>query len=130
MRSLRASVDEAVDAAMRGSHDQVLSRFVDGLPDGRSVQGMPTVKEMLAAGRVEVLLLAADRSADPRLWGSRSDPMLVATDPAALGAAGGDRFEAPAAALLLRAAAEGGAQFTELLPGTRADDGVGAILRY
>jgi hypothetical protein len=51
------------------------------------------------------------------------------TDPAGLGAAQGG-FQAPAAALLLRAAAESGAQFTELLPGTRVDDGVGAILRY
>lgn len=130
MRSLRTSVDEAVEQAMRRSHEQVLSRFVDALPDSsRAVQGMSAVKQALAEGRVEVLLLAADRGAEPPLWGSRSDPMLVATDPVGLAGAR-DHFEAPAAALLLRAAAEGGAQFTELLPGTPADDGVGAILRY
>lgn len=129
MRSLRASVDEAVEAAMRRSHQQVLARFTDALPDGPAVQGMTAVKEALAAGRVEVLLLAADLPAQPPLWGSRSDPMIVATDSAGLGAADG-HFEAPAAALLLRAAAESGAQFTELLPGTGAHDGVGAILRY
>lgn len=129
MRSLRTSVDEAVGSAMRHSHEQVLSRFTDSLPDGPAVEGMSAVKEALAAGRVEVLLLSADLGEGPSLWGSRSDPMIVATDPVGLGAAGG-RFEAPAAALLLRAAAEGGAQFTELLPGTSAHDGVGAILRY
>jgi hypothetical protein len=72
---------------------------------------------------------AADRAGDPTLWGSSSDPIVAATDPAGLGAAKG-AFQAPAAALLLRAAAESAAQFTELLPGAQADDGVGAILRY
>jgi hypothetical protein len=43
---------------------------------------------------------------------------------------GGRRFQAPAAALLLRAAAEGGAQFTELLAHTQAEEGVGAILSF
>lgn len=129
MKSLRASVDQAVETAMRRSHKQVLTRFVDALSMDQAVEGLPAVKEALAEGRVEVLLLAADRSADPRLWASRSHPMLLATDPAGLGAAE-DAFEAPAAALLLRAAAESDAQFTELLNGTRADDGVGAILRY
>jgi hypothetical protein len=148
LRALRASVDAAVEDAMRRSHEQVIERFTDALRgsaqsdgasesdaapaslhEGPAVEGMRAVKEMLAAGRVDVLLLAADRSTDPQLWGSRSDPMIVATDQAGLGAASG-AFEAPAAALLLRAAAEGGAQFTELLPGTPVQDGVGALLRY
>jgi peptide subunit release factor 1 (eRF1) len=134
MRSLRTSVDHEVEAVMRRNHEQVLTRFTDALPGGPAAQGMPAVKDALAAGRVEVLLLAANRGTEPPLWGSRSDPMIVATDPAALrpaapGAAD-SHFKAPATAMLLRAAAEGGAQFTELLPGTHAHDGVGAILRY
>ena len=129
MKSLRASVDQAVETAMRRSHKRVLERFVDALSMQQAVEGFPAVKEALAAGRVEVLLLAADRGADPRLWASRAHSTLLATDSAGLGAAE-EPFEAPAATLLLRAAAESDAQFTELLPGTRADDGVGAILRF
>lgn len=130
LKSLRASADAAVEQAMRRSHEQVLERFADALTDERAVEDIAAVKAMLAAGRVEVLLLAADRSGDPELWGSRTDPMTVATDPAGLATAAEGLFQAPAAALLLRAAAESGAQFTELLPDARAEHGVGAILRY
>jgi hypothetical protein len=129
MKSLRTSVDQAVETAMRRSHKKVLARFVDALSTGQAVEGFPAVKDAFVAGRVEVLLLSADRGADPHLWASRPHPTLLATDPTGLGAAE-EPFEAPASALLLRAAAESDAQFTELLPGTRADDGVGAILRY
>lgn len=130
IRSLRASADAAIEQAMQRSHEEVLTRFADSLgADDRAVEGITAVEAALATGRVEVLLLAADRSHDPQLWGSRSDPMIVATDPTGLGTAEG-QFQAPAAALLLRAAAEGGAQFTELLEHTGACDGVGAILRF
>jgi len=130
IRSLRASADAAIDRAMRRSHEAVLTRFAQSLgADDRAVEGITAVKAALAAGRVEVLLLAADRTRDPQLWGSRTDPMTLATDPAGLGTAEG-QFQAPAAALLLRAAAESGAQFTELLPHIGAEDGVGAILRF
>ncbi|KAF4408398.1 MULTISPECIES: Vms1/Ankzf1 family peptidyl-tRNA hydrolase [Streptomyces] len=126
---LRESVDAAVREAMTARHRSVLNILEAELAGGRGLQGIPAVKEALAEGKVETLLLAADRSADPELYGSRRDPRVVGTDPAALGD-DPTVFSAPAAPLLLRSAVAGGAAFTEILPPARATDGVAALLRY
>ncbi|WP_245833902.1 Vms1/Ankzf1 family peptidyl-tRNA hydrolase [Streptomyces aidingensis] len=126
---LRASVDMAMRDAMTARHRHVLDAMEDELAGGRALQGIPAVKEALAQGRVDTLLLAADRSGDPDLYASRRDPRVLGTDPAAL-ADDPTAFRAPAAPLLLRAAALGGAAFTEILPPARATDGVAALLRY
>ncbi|MFK4593518.1 baeRF2 domain-containing protein [Streptomyces pristinaespiralis] len=129
LAGLRASVDAAMREAMTARHRSVLDTLEAELAGGRALQGIPAVKEALAQGRVETLLLAADRSGDPVLHASRRDPQVLGTDPAALGD-DPTVFSAPAAPLLLRAAALGGAAFTEILPPARATDGVAALLRY
>ncbi len=113
---------------MASRHRAVLERLEAELAGGRALQGIPAVKEALAEGRVEPLLLAADRGADPVLFASRRDPRALGTDPAALGE-DSTAFSA-AAALLLRSAVLGGASFTEILPPTRCTDGVAALPRY
>ncbi|MGP3941475.1 baeRF2 domain-containing protein [Streptomyces sp. 6N106] len=126
---LRASVDAAMHEAMTVRHRAVLERLEAELAGGRALQGIPAVKEALAEGRVETLLLAADRGGDPTLYASRRDPRALGTDSAALGE-DPTAFSAPAAPLLLRSAVLGGASFTEILPPTRCTDGVAALLRY
>ncbi|MFH9223738.1 baeRF2 domain-containing protein [Streptomyces lydicus] len=127
--ALRASVDAAMHEVMASRHRAVLERLEAELTGGRALQGIPAVKEALAEGRVETLLLAADRGADPVLFASRRDPRALGTDPAALGE-DSTAFSASAAPLLLRSAVLGGASFTEILPPTRCTDGVAALLRY
>lgn len=127
--SLRANVDDAIREAMAVQHRGVLDTLDADLAGGRALQGIPAVKEALAEGRVEVLLLAAHQAGAPVLYASRHDPRALGTDPAALGG-GPTVFSAPAAPLLLRSAVLGGAAFTELLPPARATDGVAALLRY
>lgn len=110
-------------------HRSVLDALDANLADGRALQGIPAVKEVLAEGRAEVLLLAAHHTCAPVLYASRRDPRALGTDPAALGE-DPTVFSAPAAPLLLRSAVLGGAAFTELLPPVNATDGVAALLRY
>ncbi|AXK31278.1 hypothetical protein DVA86_00070 [Streptomyces armeniacus] len=126
---LRASVDAAMHEAMTARHRAVLERLEAELAGDRALQGIPAVKEALAEGRVETLLLAADRDGDPELYASRREPRALGTESAALGA-DPTAFSAPAAPLLLRSAVLGGASFTEVLPPTRCTDGVAALLRY
>lgn len=127
--ALRASVDEAMRRAMLESHQRVLTELHEKLAGGQALQGLPRVMEALSQGRVETLLLSADRTGDPSLIGSRRDPMAVTSDAAALS---GDptTFAAPASALLLRSAVYGNAQFTEILPGVSCEDGMAALVRY
>ncbi|MBA0053964.1 hypothetical protein E0L36_24860 [Streptomyces sp. AJS327] len=127
--SLRASVDAAMHEIMTARHRTVLERLEAELSGDRALQGIPAVKEALAEGRVETLLLAADRAGDPELFASRQDPRALGTDPAALGT-DPTAFSAPAAPLLLRSAVLGGASFTEILPPARCVDGVAALPRY
>ncbi|MFE6779905.1 hypothetical protein [Streptomyces sp. NPDC057702] len=127
--ALRASVDVAMRTAMTARHLDALATLEAELAEGRAAQGVPAVQEALTAGRVATLLLAADRTDDPDLYASRRDPLALGTDPAALGD-DPTAFRAPAAPLLLRAAALSGASFTEILPPARATDGVAALLRY
>ncbi|WP_448320279.1 baeRF2 domain-containing protein [Streptomyces sp. CO7] len=126
---LRAGADEAIREAMEAAHREVLDRLEAETAGGRALQGIPAVQQALSEGRVETLLLSADRSGDPDLYASRTDPQLLGTDPAELGDASA-LFSAPAGTLLLRAAALSGANFTELLPPASATDGVAALLRY
>ncbi|MFI8195429.1 Vms1/Ankzf1 family peptidyl-tRNA hydrolase [Streptomyces sp. NPDC085942] len=127
--SLRANADAAIREAMTVRHRSVLDALDANLADGRALQGIPAVKEVLAEGRAEVLLLAAHHTCAPVLYASRRDPRALGTDPAALGE-DPTVFSAPAAPLLLRSAVLGGAAFTELLPPVNATDGVAALLRY
>jgi len=129
LAALRDSVEDAVSAASDASHRAALDELEGRLAGGLALQGLPAVKEALAQGRVETLFLAADRSADPQLYSTRTNPLDLATDPAALGD-DPTAFQAPAGELLIRAAALSGAEFTEILPPARYEDGVAALLRF
>jgi peptide subunit release factor 1 (eRF1) len=130
LASLRKAVDEALVEASMDSHTKMMDAYSDALGEGRAVHGIPAVSEALANGAVETLLLAADREADPMKWAANSDPRLIASAREGLGSAADDAFEAKAGLLMLRAATATDATFSELLPGTQADDGCAAILRY
>lgn len=130
LAALRKAVDEALVEASLDSHRKMMAAYSDALGEGRAVHGIPAVSEALANGAVETLLLAADRDADPMKWASAADPRLIASAREGLGAAADDAFEAKAGLLMLRAATATDAAFSELLPGTHADDGCAAILRY
>jgi hypothetical protein len=127
---LRESVDEALASVSHARHQKLMADYRDALGEGRAVHGIPAVTEALGNGAVETLLLAADRDGDPRKWSSASNPRLSATTPEALGDSAHDAFEAAAGPLMLRAATATDAAFSELDPGTAADDGCAAILRY
>ncbi|RRO14720.1 hypothetical protein EIL87_18420 [Saccharopolyspora rhizosphaerae] len=126
---LRASVDEAMHEAMVESHREVLDTLEAELAGGQALRGMNPVMEALSEGRVDTLLLAADRTGDPNLVASRRDPVPVVSDATALGD-DATAFTAPASALLLRSAVHSNAQFTEILPDVSVEDGVAAIVRY
>ncbi|MFF7701027.1 hypothetical protein [Streptomyces lydicus] len=59
--ALRASVDAAMHEVMASRHRAVLERLEAELTGGRALQGIPAVKEALAEGRVETLLLHGRR---------------------------------------------------------------------
>ncbi|WP_329493812.1 Vms1/Ankzf1 family peptidyl-tRNA hydrolase [Kitasatospora herbaricolor] len=124
---LRSAVDEAVATASSRSHAAAVAEYRSALAQNLAVHGIPAVSTALAEGRVATLLLAADRSDDPRQWAADANPLLVASAAEALQDAAA--VEALAAPLLLRAATMGGARFSEIPAGT-ADDGVAAVLRF
>ncbi|MBW8482284.1 baeRF2 domain-containing protein [Actinomadura parmotrematis] len=127
-RTLRASLDRALEEAMIASHDEALAEYGARVPQDTAVEGVPAVVRALRDGQVEALYLGADRAGEPELWASPDDPMLLATDPSGLDVAGA--FQAPASALLLRAAAMSDARFTELLDHGDRTQGTGATLRF
>lgn len=129
-KALRKSVDEALVGASLESHRSVMQAYSDALGEGRAVHGIPAVSAAFADGAVDTLLLSADRAADPLKWGSTDDPRLITSAREGLAAAADGAFEAKAGPLLLRAATATDAKFSELLPGTHADDGCAAILRF
>jgi hypothetical protein len=128
--ALREAVDDGLAGASLAEHRRVMADYSDALGEGRAVHGIPAVSEAFANGAVETLLLSADRAADPVKWGTATDARLIASAPAGLGAAVEGAFEAKAGLLMLRAATATDASFSEMLPGTHADDGCAAILRY
>ncbi|WP_034262461.1 Vms1/Ankzf1 family peptidyl-tRNA hydrolase [Actinospica robiniae] len=128
--AMRASVDQALAEASLASHRKVMAEYSDALGEGRAVHGIPAVSQALTEGAVETLLLSADRAADPMKWATTQDQRMIATSREGLGEAADGAFEAKAGPLMLRAATAGDASFSELLPGTKADDGCAAILRY
>ncbi|MBR7838074.1 hypothetical protein KDL01_32675 [Actinospica durhamensis] len=128
--AMREAVEYALADISRADHERMMTAYSDALGRNRAVHGIPAVIDALARGSVDTLLLSADRSADPMKWATAEDAMLIASAPEALGEYGEKAFEGKAGPLMLRAAAAGGASFSELLPGVEADDGCAAILRY
>ncbi|MDI3387831.1 hypothetical protein QIS99_16720 [Streptomyces sp. B-S-A8] len=128
--ALRQGADAALAEVSATAHRTALEELKEALGRGQALEGIPAVKEALAAGRVETLFLAPDSdAANATLFASRKDPLLLGTDPAAFGE-DPTVFSAPAHLLLFRAAVLGNASFSELLPPMRCQDGVAARLRY
>jgi hypothetical protein len=130
LAALRESVDAQLAAASGRSHAESMDAYDQAAAQQSAVHGLPAVADAFASGNVRTLLLGADRGTDPAKWGSHDDPKLIGSSPEALGEHRSIAFEAPASALLLRAAALTGATFSELVPGAAADDGCAAVLRY
>ncbi|MET8212542.1 Vms1/Ankzf1 family peptidyl-tRNA hydrolase [Streptomyces sp. NPDC005373] len=130
LASLRRSVDAALGAASERTHADAYAKYVAAAGAGTGVSSIPAVSEALAEGRVETLLLSADRSGDPDKWSSSKEPLVVASSADALGSGADASFEMSAAALLLRAATLSDADFTEIPSGRDVADGCAAVLRY
>ncbi|MFG2452870.1 Vms1/Ankzf1 family peptidyl-tRNA hydrolase [Streptomyces sp. NPDC048512] len=130
LASLRASVDAALAEASARAHEEAFARYTAAAGSGAGISSIPAVTEALAEGRVETLLLSADRSGEPAKWSSAAEPLRVTSAPEALGTSGAEAFSMSAAALLLRAATLSDAGFTEIPEGQSAADGCAATLRY
>ncbi|MDT0330258.1 baeRF2 domain-containing protein [Nocardiopsis lambiniae] len=126
---LHQAAAEALRAFVVDSHDEALDEFERKLAHDQAVRGTESTLPMLSEARVRTLLLGAERDGEPDLWGSPTEPILVAAKPTQLDDP--DRaFKAPASALMLRSAAMSDAGFMEVLQhGETAADG-GAILRF
>ncbi|KIH97156.1 hypothetical protein LP52_20780 [Streptomonospora alba] len=127
---LRKSVEEGLRRTAVVLRSGLMEQYAQDLNrEGRAVQGLSATCEALRSGQVGRLLLAGDRTDEPTLWASASDPLETAedrsrmTDPA-------EAFEAPASSLLLRAAQATSAAFTRLPDSGDAQDGAGAFLRF
>jgi hypothetical protein len=131
MADLRSAVDDGLrETAVALRSGTVLDFTEDLNREGRAVQGVDATAEALRSGQVERLLLAAGGGdAEPTLWASATDPLEVARERTSL-TEPAEAFEAPAGALLLRAAQATGASFTRLDGRGDAQDGVGAVLRF
>ncbi|MGW8885929.1 baeRF2 domain-containing protein [Streptomyces sp. NPDC055749] len=129
--SLRRSVDEALAAASRRSHDDTFASFRQSAASGAAVSSIPAVAEALADGRVSTLLLSSHFPQGLLKWSAASEPLVVASAREALADKAAEAFEMNAAALLLRAAVLSDAHFTEI-PAGQGDvvDGTAALLRY
>lgn len=93
-----------------------------------ATEGVAAAAEALRRAQVKTLLLSADMGKEPWIWGSPSDPLEVSVDRESLSVPE-TAIQAPASALLLRAAAYTDAEFVELADSSAAE-GVGTILRY
>lgn len=126
---LREALDQALDDAMVAAHDAVLADLRARVPQGTAVEGADATLRTLSEGRVETLLLGADRETDGWLWASPDVPLLLGTRPTVF-----DRpdtaFTAPGSALMLRSAVLGDAAFTELLDHGATTAGTAATLRF
>ncbi len=130
MEELRRAVDDGLrETAEALRSGRVLDFISDVNREGRAVEGLGDTVSALRLGQVDRLLLNEDRRGEPLLWASRTDPLELAqdryelTDPT-------EAIEAPASALMLRAAQSTDSAFT-LLPGSdEAEDSTGALLRF
>ncbi|GAB3440033.1 hypothetical protein GCM10027570_05050 [Streptomonospora sediminis] len=130
LADLRKSVEEGLRRTAVALRSGLMEDFAQDLNrEGRAVEGLTATCEALRSGQVSRLLLAGERSSEPVLWASASDPLEVADDRGRL-TDPGEAFEAPAGSLLLRAAQATSAAFTKLPSPSDARDGVGAFLRF
>ncbi|KOX15688.1 hypothetical protein [Nocardiopsis sp. NRRL B-16309] len=124
---------EAAEQALREfvveKHDAFLADYQEKLAHDQAVKGTYETLPMLSEKRVETLVLGADRSQEPHLWGSVDEPSMVTSNPSKLG--GPDSvFKAPASAVMLRSAVMGHAAFTEMLDHGEPSGESGATLRF
>ncbi|MET9896758.1 Vms1/Ankzf1 family peptidyl-tRNA hydrolase [Streptomyces sp. NPDC006465] len=130
LASLRRSVDEALAAASARAHAHAFEQYIAASGQGTGIESIPTVSDALAEGRVQTLLLSADRAGDPHKWSAAGEPLLVTSAREGLGQGAENGFEMTAGALLLRAATLSDAGFTEIPADRDVTDGCAAILRY
>lgn len=129
LASLREAADGVVDCVVAETRKRERAEFTTALSRGEgATQGIAAAAEALRRAQVKTLLLAADLGKEPWIWGSRTDPLEVSVDRESLSDPE-NAIQAPASALLLRAAAYTDAEFVELTDNSAAE-GVGAILRY
>ncbi len=110
---LHENAEECLRELIHEERTRVYSDYQRKLAHDQAVKGTSSILPMLSEARVETLLLGADRENEPQLWGSHHSPVLVDTSPRGLDDPNAG-FQAPASALMLRAAVMSDAEFTEL----------------
>ncbi|MFC3998309.1 hypothetical protein ACFOVU_20455 [Nocardiopsis sediminis] len=130
MAELRSVVEQGLRETAVALRAGVVLDFLGDLEHpGLAVQGFADTAAALRSGGVGRLLLSADRRDEPTLWASTSDPLELARTRAEL-TEPEEALEAPASALLLRAAQATRSAFTLLPEQGDADNGAGALLRF
>ncbi|GAA1111296.1 hypothetical protein GCM10009642_57000 [Nocardiopsis metallicus] len=110
---LHETAEECLHELVREEREQAFSDYQRKLAHDQAVRGTTSILPMLSEGRVDTLLLGAERANEPELWGSYHSPVMVDTSPRGLDDPDAG-FKAPASALMLRAAVMSDAGFTEL----------------
>ncbi|MBR8743286.1 hypothetical protein [Nocardiopsis sp. MG754419] len=126
---LHQTAEECLRELVRDEQAQVIDDYHRKLAHDQAVRGTTPTLPMLSEGRVDTLLMGADREDEPRLWGSFSSPVLVGTSPQGLDDPKAV-FQAPASALMLRSAVLADARFTELSDHGEPSGEAGATLRF
>ncbi|MFC4565075.1 hypothetical protein ACFO4E_24735 [Nocardiopsis mangrovi] len=130
MVELRSAVEQGLRETAVALRAGVVLDFLGDLEHpGLAVQGFADTAAALRSGGVGRLLLSAGRRDEPTLWASTSDPLELARTRAEL-TEPGEALEAPASALLLRAAQATRSAFTLLPESADATNGAGALLRF
>ncbi|MET9711118.1 hypothetical protein ACFW3Z_07450 [Nocardiopsis alba] len=126
---LRESAEETLRELIRERQIEALSDYQRKLAHDQAVEGTTPVLPMLSEGRVETLLIGAERDGEPELWGSFTSPTLVDTSPKGLDDPNA-AFKAPASALMLRSAVLSDASFSEMVDHGTPTNETGATLRF
>lgn len=126
---LQESAEECLRELVQQEQEQAIDEYHRKLAHDQAVRGTRPTLPMLSEGRVDTLLLGANRQDEPQLWGSSTSPVLVHTSARGLDDPDSG-FQAPASALMLRSAVMGDARFSELLEEGEPSGEAGATLRF
>ncbi|MFV2196473.1 hypothetical protein [Nocardiopsis sp. LOL_012] len=126
---LHQAAAEALHQFVTSGQESVAADFRSKLAHEQAVAGTEPTLPMLSEARVRTLLMGAERGTEPHLWGSRTEPVLVAAQRTDLDHPEA-AFRAPASALMLRSAVMTDSDFTELLEDGEPTTDTGAILRF
>jgi hypothetical protein len=128
----QAEAGVAVELAVNADADALLEKFREEIgQDDRAAEGTRATFSALAMAAVDVLLVAADDTDDPRTAWFGPEPTQLGTTPAEVKALGADdATEGRLVDVAVRAALGTGAGIRVVGAGAGLEGGIGAILRW